>query len=341
MKTLRRVEVEPLSEQRWAKIERSVFTSLKLEAEKQMVVPAPPRRSMGFRFGLVAAAMALLCVSAVVVARLGGPAVVAPPSRIITGASASHLALPGVSLDIDPQSAVVVDGEAGRALLVVLDRGSIVCEVAPRSHDAPLIVQAGAMRVRVVGTRFSVTRVGDSAQIAVSHGTVEVSIMGQTRRVQAGEVWPPASPSPLSASQPETNSAAAGPEASVSALPRTPALVANARSRSSLRRGNTGEHAAPSAAEQPNAAELARSRQSVFEEAAALERSDPTRASELYRSLEAGGDSWSQNALYARGRLAASRGNAVGARALLALYLQRFPRGSNAEDARAVLQRLR
>jgi hypothetical protein len=341
MKTLRRLEVEPLSEQRWAKIERSVFTSLKVEIEKPRDVPVARRRSVGFRFGLAAAAIALLCVSALVVVRLGGTPVVAPPSRIITGSSASHLTLPGVSLDVDPQSAVVVDGEPGRALLVVLDRGSIVCEVAPRSHDAPLIVQAGAMRVRVVGTRFTVTRIGDSAQIAVSHGAVEVSILGQTRRVQAGEVWPPPAAPRLSASQAGTNPSEPGPEASVSALPRTPAPVVNARPRAAQRRGNTGDHAAPSAAEQPDATEAARSRQSVFEEAAALERSDPTRASELYRSLEAGGDSWSQNALYARGRLAASRGNAAGARALLALYLQRFPRGSNAEDARAVLQRLR
>jgi len=153
MKTLRRVEVEPLNEQRWAKIERSVFTSLKLESETLLDMPTAPRRSVGFRFGLVAAAMALLCVSAAVILRLGGAPVVAPPSRIITGVSASHLGLLGVSLDIDPQSAVVVDSEAGRATLILLDRGSIVCEVAPCSHDALLIVQVGTMRVRVVGTR--------------------------------------------------------------------------------------------------------------------------------------------------------------------------------------------
>jgi hypothetical protein len=79
----------------------------------------------------------------------------------------------------------------------------------------------------------------------------------------------------------------------------------------------------------------------VFEQAAALERRDPARASELYRSLEAEGDSWSQNSLYARGRLSASQGNATQARAVLTRYLERFPHGSNAEDARAVLQRLK
>jgi hypothetical protein len=79
----------------------------------------------------------------------------------------------------------------------------------------------------------------------------------------------------------------------------------------------------------------------VFEQAAALEREDPARAAHLYGTLESGADSWAQNALYARGRLAAARGNRTAASRLLAQYLERFPRGSNADDARAVLQRLR
>ena len=83
------------------------------------------------------------------------------------------------------------------------------------------------------------------------------------------------------------------------------------------------------------------SSQAMFEEATRLERSDPARASRLYRRLETGSDSWAQNALYARGRLEASRGNSREARRLLESYLQRFPRGSNVEDARAMLRRLR
>jgi TolA-binding protein len=79
----------------------------------------------------------------------------------------------------------------------------------------------------------------------------------------------------------------------------------------------------------------------VFEEAAALERGDPGRAARLYRTLESGSDSWAQNALYAHGRLEASRGNRAEARRLLERCLVRFPHGSNAEDARSVLERLR
>jgi hypothetical protein len=39
--------------------------------------------------------------------------------------------------------------------------------------------------------------------------------------------------------------------------------------------------------------------------------------------------------------LEATRGNGTEARRLLERYLERFPNGSNAEDARAVLKRLR
>ena len=79
----------------------------------------------------------------------------------------------------------------------------------------------------------------------------------------------------------------------------------------------------------------------MFEQAAALERRDPARAAKLYAELESSGDSWAQNALYARGRLEASRGNLAEARRLLERYLERFPRGNNADDSRAVLKRLR
>jgi hypothetical protein len=50
---------------------------------------------------------------------------------------------------------------------------------------------------------------------------------------------------------------------------------------------------------------------------------------------------WAPNALFARGRLLAARGNTALARQLLTRYLTSFPHGTNADDARAVLGRLR
>jgi hypothetical protein len=326
MNKLSQIEVEPLSEQRWSKIERTLVARLALgETARATNLPSMRSRWSG-RAWLLAAAVVGVLIGAVAMGRLEPEqARVEQPSRITTGSTSSHLALPGLSLDVDPQSAVVVGAETRQGVLIVVDSGSIACNVAPRPSDAPLIVQAGETRVRVVGTRFRVTRLGESARVTVEEGVVEVSSRGGTFRVAAGEEWPS-----------ETARAETVENAS------TPLATADAIKPSSAARPGTVSAKLPAAAAAPVADHPAQeSRQSVFERAALLERSDPARASQLYASLESQRDSWAQNALYARGRLEATRGNRAEARRLLERYLARFPNGGNAEDARAVLSRLR
>jgi transmembrane sensor len=328
MNKLSQIEVEPLSDQRWSKIERSLAERLALEA-KGLSVPPRARSRWGGRAWLLAAALMGVFVGAVV----AGPwrserSVLEQPSRITTGANASHLALSGLSLDVEPDSAVVLGAETAQGLLIVVDRGSIVCQVAPRAHDAPLIVQAGATRVRVVGTRFSVTRLGESARVKVEEGVVEVSSRGETVRVRAGEEWPSGAARVDSAAPAVAPSGA--PDESKRDTDASAQVATKGRTAESPVQDSVSAQKAPAA-----------SRQAVFEAATLLERTDPARASSLYASLEGGGDSWAQNALYARGRLAATRGNRGEARRVLERYLERFPNGKNAEDARAELTRLR
>jgi hypothetical protein len=214
-------------------------------------------------------------------------------------------------------------------------------------------VQAGASRVKVLGTRFSVTRLGEIARVKVYEGVVEVTSGGQAQRVRAGEEWPtvevrraindtspPVEPdSSTTAPVASTAPSSSGP-LSVNERPRKKAVATRQQPAAS----STVPKPQPSASTSTTSAiakEGRPSSQAVFEQATLLEPSDPARAAQLYRSLESRADSWAPNALYARGRLAASRGNPGEARRLLQLYLQRFPRGSNAEDARAVLRRLR
>lgn len=384
MKNRLHIEVEPLSEQRWARIERSLMERAELERfhPRSQPVEAPAvRRSSTWGVRSLLAAAALLATLALVVFAgrwLPDRASADHPSRITTGLSASHLALPGLNLDVAPESAVVVGTETAEGMLLVLDHGSIVCEVAPRDEHAPLIVLAGATRVRVIGTRFSVTRLDERAQVKVFEGTVEVSAGGQSSRVGAGEQWP----TPLAQDVTQDPEAESGEdEPGQSAKPTTisqpeprrepPSLAQAARERlgpiqeSPKSDGDTtkdrpraspapqprssptdtvaeGSAAVPEgAATSDETVEPRRSPQAIFEEATGLERSDPTRASELYQKLESQGGSWARNALYARARLAASRGNVGEARRLLERYLERYPRGSNAEDARAVLRKLR
>ncbi len=319
------VYVEPLSAQRWAKIERALFLRLDSEAAVDEL-PAEPAR----RFWLWPAAAAALAGAVALVLAVGlrraEPAVGHQLSRITTGATASHLALPGFTVDVEPESTVVIGRASERGVLIVVDRGTIACSVAPRSVDAPLIVQAGSAQVRVVGTRFRVTRSGEAARVAVEEGVVEVEAAGRISRVAAGQVWPAA---PAEAA----SSPLAQPLGSARTEPAASGLAARegSRARASARPAAVG--GPPSESES--------STQRRFEQAARLERSDPVRALALYRSIGSGADSWAQNAHFAQGRLEAARGNRAEARRVLTAYLARYPQGANADDARAVLERLR
>lgn len=333
MNKLRRIEVEPLTDERWSRLERSLFA--RLEQEKGDASPRPVRPGRVRRgIWLVAAALACVATLLLVRGRPQAPAVVEQPSHITTGATASHLALPGLSLDVQPESAVVIGTETAEGLLIVVDRGGVVCKVAPRTSGAPLIVQAGAVRVRVVGTHFSVTRLGDAASVEVREGVVEVSADGQTWSVHAGERWPTETAARSKvAERPAPNALSPAP---AEVAPPSSATRVGRQTPTAVKSHRASEPAAPSETPQPKLRP-----QAVFERAAALERDEPQGASELYATLESGSDSWAQNALYAHGRLEASRGHRAAARRLLERYLERFPRGSNAEDARAVLERLK
>jgi hypothetical protein len=332
---LSQIEVEPLSEQRWSKVERSLLSRVALEASSVPERSLGSQRRAGRVWMLAAAVVGALLVAVLTVRAFPERALIQQPSRITTGLSGSHLALPGWSLDVEPQSAVVVGAETPHGVLVVLDRGSIVCDVSERPKEAPLVVQAGAARVRVLGTRFSVTRMGEFARVGVQQGVVEVSAGGKSWKVRAGESWPAEVPQ-LAPSQPVVDSSAVP-----SSVPE-PAPSSTERRVPSPMRARVAPVAVAAPEPTPSVPRATVPvPQIVFEQATAMERTDPVRASELYRTLEGGADSWAQNALYARGRLEASRGNHAEARRLLGRYLERFPRGSNAEDARAVLKRLR
>lgn len=341
------VDVEPLSEQRWNKIEQGVFARLDSES-------AVPRRGTAravARFGargwlpraaaLAATLLLAFSVLAVLSLRRAEPTL----SRVSTGAIASHLALPGIVLDVSPESAVVVSGNARESQLVVLDRGEIACDVAHRRPGVPLVIQAGEVQVEVVGTQFSVTRLGETARVVVREGAVKVSARGVTTLVRAGESWPPAldhavappaqpAVAPVSAPAPSAMPPPAAP-AEESSAPRAPSTASVRRAPKAASRARPAEsNSSPSSA--PAAPDL----QSQFEAAAQLEAKSPARAIQLYQGLENGTSSWAKNALFAHGRLEAARGNRAEARRILRQYLVNSPQGPNSADARLLLGRL-
>lgn len=68
---------------------------------------------------------------------------------------------------------------AGREVL--LRHGEAIFEVA-RDEGRPFVVDVGAARVTVLGTRFAVNRLADRVRVSVDHGTV---------RVTSGPFWRP------------------------------------------------------------------------------------------------------------------------------------------------------
>jgi hypothetical protein len=266
-------------------------------------------------------------------------------SRISTGVTASHVALPGMVLDVGPQSAVVVSGNAEESALIVLDRGEVTCDVAHRRPGAPLFVQAGELSVEVVGTRFTVTRQDEVARVVVQEGLVRVKLRGRSTSVKAGESWPPplttaTSSAPLAAEVPrpseqpsEQPEAVSSSGSSVGALrAREPAarprLVKEAKDAKDAKEENPTTTASPPSV------------QHQFEMATRIEAKDPVEAIRLYEGIENSSSGWASNGLFAHGRLEAARGNRIAARRILTQYLRRFPAGANAPDARLLLSRL-
>ena len=369
-----------LSEARAARIARGLFE--KLDIEERQGAPRARRPTAAVFFAAIAVAA---CVALFFGVRMHGAGVEprvatvpshapgdADPSRIVTGDKSSHLVFGEVTLDVAPQSALVATGDDDRGMLVVLDRGSVTCEVAPRGGRPAFVVQAGGVRVRVVGTRFTVTREGDDARVSVAHGTVEVSAGGVSSLVRDGESWPPERAAESGQAAPPAQSVGATPAVDTAAAPAPESGVHRRRARvapvsqasrssgaapietdtppppSAAEKTQDPSAAAPAPATSPaSSADTAQapvrapSPQELFEQAAEFEGHDPSRAMAIYGGLAAGHSTWAPNALFAEASLEQARGNTQRARALLERYLALYPKGQNRQDAHTMLERLK
>jgi transmembrane sensor len=90
------------------------------------------------------------------------------------------------AVNTQTQLAVILHSETRK---IRLDRGEAWFQVA-KDRSRPFVVEAGDVRVRAVGTAFSVRRTGSGADVRVTEGVVEVWSTGSeqnVRRVKAGE----------------------------------------------------------------------------------------------------------------------------------------------------------
>jgi hypothetical protein len=314
--------IESLSDIAWQRIERNLLAQAAEEMASAPHQSEPPardrRRTIAYAATSLATVAAAVAVWAVV--RSGDEAAPAEVelSRLVTEGAPTTITVGDASITAAPDTAVIVGyGEAAGAQLV-LERGEVRCAVPERPGRKPFVVVAGDVRVEVVGTLFAVERVDDSARIVVEHGVVSVTENGVLYTVRAGERWP----ATTAAAEPEFE-----PEIEMEEDLRTP--------RRSPRKSEPPRRATQP---EPDAAPTAKER---YAAAARLESSDPAAALVIYGQLVREGGTWAANALFAQGRLELERGNKARAAGLLGRYLERFPRGLNAADARNLLEQTR
>lgn len=311
--------VEQLPDVSWQRIERKLFAQLASGAPRAVApdharVVRPRTWLVAGGVALAAAAGALLLVTL----RGGGDGArraeqpdARSPSRIATAEAPSALSVGDVSLEIAPHSAILVDDDRERGVLFVLERGEATFRVAPVGDRPPVVVQAGDVRIEVVGTAFAVSRDRDSARVVVYEGVVALVQKGERSQLGPGSVWPPA---PVPAAPPVDPPPAGQPAPRVKKPP-----------------AERGRAATPLDA--PRLTDKDR-----YNNALEIERSDPDRARALYAELVRRGGVYAPLALYSHALLEDGLDNKSAARKLLHEYLARYPDGQNAVDARELLK---
>jgi hypothetical protein len=183
-----RVQVEPLDDDRWGRIERGVVASLRAR-------PGDARARGTWRLAAAMGAMAACAAAAGVVAwRVARPRAgargAADTVAIATEAHGTRVQVGDAVVEASPDTAFTfarpVDGVGGVEL--TLSRGRVDLDVPHRADRAPLVVHAGDVDVIDVGTIFSVAR-GDAVTVDVREGEVQVVRGGRTARVTAGQHW--------------------------------------------------------------------------------------------------------------------------------------------------------
>ncbi|MFN0246483.1 MAG: FecR domain-containing protein [Kofleriaceae bacterium] len=338
--------VEPMTNAAWSRVERGVFERLDQPSPRAL----PDARARWPYIVIPVFAVAAAAVILIVAMRDSSPRTevaevpTAPnaPSRVVTGETPSQVSYGDAHLTVEAHAAIVM-GREDRSPSVLVERGAVAFAVAPRERD-PFVVRAGDVVVRVVGTRFRVARYEERISVAVEHGLVDVQFRGTIHRLSTGQSWstheqtasapttpdPTTTPEPTPSTPDTTRDTPAGPTAkpvSGKPVPTTPDPTTPDRTTPDRTKSDEGSNAT---------ADLARTK---FNEMAALERTDPERAISGYLDLSKGSSVWAGPALYSAGRLAFDR-NDKRARTFLTFYLQRFPRGDNALDARGLLTRL-
>jgi hypothetical protein len=316
-------EVEKIDPDRWNRIEDAVFDRLDAEAEPaRPFVPAARRHARWPIAAAFAAGGVAALIGAFLAPPLHRPEAPRFPSHIMTGDDGSRVALGDSSLEIGRQSELVVSGDDAHGVVVVLDHGEVTCEVAARRDRPAFVVQTGAVRVTLIDGEARVRRADEgTTDVFVERGVIGVRSGSADFQLHRGESWN---------NLPPIETVAPALDPAPSTRPHPPVVRPAAHPIEN----------APVATVEDAPAPLPPSLRERYEAAARLEESDPDAALARYDEIARGDDRWAATALYAEGRLAYERGDFQRSKKALESYRARFPSGSNAHDAQALLSQI-
>jgi len=306
----------PQSDSRRDRIERNVFAQLaqmRVADRADAAVPAPPasnRRAWMFA-GVGAAVAAAVILVVMTKSDVPPPAPIAEdttPSRIVTPVGGeSQFTVGDAVIVAASDTSVDVKRAPDGGITLVVARGAVDCDVAPRNQRPPFHVIAGDVSVEVVGTRFSVART-PSPRVDVVRGKVRVRAPGGTWLLAAGDSWtPPVSGSASEQVAEQAAPAPQNPDPDIE-IDRTP--------------NRNSPTPTPTPAISPHA---------QYQIAQKLEATDVARAAKMYRAIAASKDAWAAPALFGLAELEAKT-NAAQALHDCNEYLRRFADSAQAED---------
>lgn len=300
------------------RVEREVFGQLAAMRSLERAEAMAPRRQTPW-FVVPAAFVAAVAIALVIFLGRGrgeAPSTVSgEPSIVVTPVGgSSRFTVGDAIIDTGGDTSVEVQ-KSGDGVTLVLQRGTVDCDVAPREGRPPFRVIGGNVHVEVVGTRFAVTRVGDGARVDVTRGKVHVRAPQGERFLTPGETWTPAA-----------NTAAVTPSVPADQERKNPSESDPASSPSA---DDDPRPTPPTTAPIPEGSPRPTTRE-AFAAAQRLEARDPQRAAKVYRVIANGRDAWAALALYSLAELHA--GDVATSLRELDELARRFPNAANAED---------
>jgi hypothetical protein len=182
-------EIEALSETSWRRIERDVFAELDRSPELVTSAPETPHWLQRWRWPLMGIGLSLAAAAALLVVLRGSINGPSQFSRIVTDEAPVALTVGRAAIRVAPTSVVWVQSSTDHEVMVMLEAGRVDCRVAHDEHQPPLVVQAGDVRVEVVGTSFGVMREDGATEVEVHEGVVKIFHDGHRVLVGAGQRW--------------------------------------------------------------------------------------------------------------------------------------------------------